>query len=64
MTFCFHTSWSFPRRYTIFRNSRDVDVETCLGCGKQRVSKVQFGPQKDSRTALHASAKLNEEVSA
>lgn len=45
MTFCFH-NWGFPRRRAQFGSARNVDVQSCLACGQQRVSPVQFGPEK------------------
>jgi hypothetical protein len=41
MMFCNH-NWSFPRRYAVFGEHRNVDVQTCLACGSRRLSSIQF----------------------
>jgi hypothetical protein len=40
--FCFHR-WSFPRRWPEYGGHENVDVQTCLKCGANRASLVQFG---------------------
>jgi len=40
---CFH-AWGFPRRHDAFDGHRNIDVQTCAKCGRQRISPVQFGP--------------------
>lgn len=52
MILCFH-NWSFPRRHPEFEGRRNADVQTCLTCGRRKLSKVQFGPESQK---LHASA--------
>jgi hypothetical protein len=43
--FCWHL-WGFPRRYREFKGRRAVDVQTCVKCGAQQISRVQFGPAR------------------
>lgn len=41
MDLCRH-KWNFPRRSS-FGVLRNVDIQSCRECGKERLSKVQFG---------------------